>query len=87
MVALQILCKNHSASWVAQQLEKLTNTVLSADSSMLKERTIDVLDQIIKQFDAITDASCIEKVEKCQSILSDGFGKWTFQNCDVLYIF
>lgn len=71
-MALVILCKNHSASWVAERLEKLTDIVISTnENSLLKQRTLDVLSQIMKQFDETTDTASIEKVERCQSRLSN----------------
>lgn len=71
MVALVLFCKNHSAKWVAEKLENLTNNLISLGDSLLKEKTIDILGKIMKQFDISADGACIKRVEECQRKLCD----------------
>lgn len=68
---MQILCKNQSSSWVVERLEKLTDSVMSSNTDLLlKQRTVDVLGQIVKQFDITVDTTYIERVKACQRRLA-----------------
>lgn len=68
-VAILIFCKNHSASWVADKLEMLTDAVLSTDNSLLRTRTMELVGRIMRQFDSTTDSLCMDRAEKCRKRL------------------
>lgn len=60
-----ILCKNHAASWVVSELEKLTHNMLHTKNSVLKTRVAEVIRKVTQQFNSKEDADYLEKLEEC----------------------